>query len=425
MFMLGLMVMGMVASTASPVDIPVAMGADSVVYAAEMTTQGKCGDNVTYKYDSETQTLTISGTGAMWDDYGFARNLPAVDKVIIESGVDTIGSYSFDGLDTVNEVEIANTVTTIKEYAFPTINEKVEIPASVTKVEERAFDGAEEFVFKGDIKGYETNALGYYRYIGNIVLYGTAEDLGKAAYSSDVNNVTIAQENTKCKVGNGCLLSADGKQLYYCINARSEMKIPSGVENISTAAFCGKNFKKLVLNKELKNIGDFAFENVGIKNVEVNSKINSIGVKAFYGSKIKEVSFSGKTKLGVSSFGNKVKIKYSKKFKQSQTTISTATIGKKFNIRFAKVSGASGYQIRIKKGKKTYKYTTTTNSYKKTAPKKLREDYSVEKEYSLNGDEYLNNPEDAAYVAVRPYKIVKGKKRYGRWSAKAVLSYNK
>lgn len=424
MFMLGLMVMGMVASTAMPLGVPGAQILGRSVYADTVEApQGKCGENVTYKYDSESKTLTISGTGAMWDDYGFAKVLYDTQKVIIESGVTTIGSYSFYDLTEVQNVIIADTVTTIKENAFWLIYGTVELPNSIVKIESDAFSGADKYVIRGDVKGFDTGALG--AGADEIILYGEAQDLGKALYYGKAGTITIAQENTKCKVSNGCLLSSDGKQLYYALSTRETVKIPDSVETISVAAFSNKDFENLKLGENVKQIGAFAFDNTTIKTIEVNSNLTNIGTKAFAGVKIKNVEFESKVKLGVGVFNKKVTVKYNK-FKSSQTTINTATVGKKkYNIKFAKVSGAKGYQIRVKKGKKTYKYTTTKNYYTKSAPKVLTSEYRKTKEYSLENNEYLNKVSGAAYVTVRPYKNVKNKKVYGRWSAKTVLSYKK
>lgn len=422
--MLGLMVMGMVVSTAMPTGVPGAHGLGTSVYAETIQAQGKCGDNVTYKYDDETKTLTISGTGSMWDDYGFAKALYETNKIVIESGVTSIGSYSFADLSYVNNVTMADTVTTIKEHAFPIVEGTVEIPSSVVNVESFAFDCADKYIIKCDVKGFETSALGYAAK-SEIVLYGDAQDLGKALYSGSPEVITIAQENTKCKVSNGCLLSVDGKQLYYAINTRSTVKIPESVENISIAAFSHKNFKKLELGKNVKTISEFAFYGANVRTLVVNNSLTNIGTKAFADTKIKNVEFEGKVKLGVGSFDNKVKVKYNK-FKASQTTVDIATVGKKkYNIKFAKVSGASGYQMRVKKGKKTYKYTTTKNYYTKSAPKALTSEYRKTKQYNLENNEYLNKVSSAAYVTVRPYKVVNKKKVYGKWSVKTVLSYKK
>lgn len=422
MFMLGLMVMGMVASTAMPSGMPGATVLGTSIYADTVEApQGKCGDNVTYKYDNETKTLTISGTGPMWDDYGFAKVLYDTQKIVIESGVTTIGSYSFYDLTEVQNVVIADSVTTIKENAFWLVYGTIELPKSIAKVEANAFSGASKFVIKGDVKGFETSALG--AGADEMILYGEAQDLGKALYYGKADTITIAQENSKCKVSNGCLLSIDGKQLYYALSTRDTVKIPESVENISVAAFSNKDFEELELGQNVKKIGAFAFSNTTVKTLIVNSNLKSIGIKAFDDTEIRNIEFEGKVKLGVASFDNKVKVKYNK-FKASQTTIDTAKVGKKkYNIKFAKVFGAKGYQIKVKKGKKTYKYTTTKNTFKKKAPEALTKEYRKNKEYSLENNEYLEKVSGAAYVTVRPYKTVKNKKVYGRWSAKTVLSY--
>lgn len=51
-----------------------------VVKAVEVTTtapsqkiEGRCGDNAIYSYDEATRTLTISGTGAMWNGTNYSR----------------------------------------------------------------------------------------------------------------------------------------------------------------------------------------------------------------------------------------------------------------------------------------------------------------------------------------------------------------
>ena len=69
---------------------------DFSAYADELTT-GSCGKNVTYSFDSSTGTLTISGTGDMYDYYNnspFDSN-DSIKSVIIQDGVKSIGRFAF------------------------------------------------------------------------------------------------------------------------------------------------------------------------------------------------------------------------------------------------------------------------------------------------------------------------------------------
>ena len=77
-----------------------------ITASAAAPTSGTCGDDLTWTYDDTTYTLTISGTGAMYDYesvsmsdffinqpwYSFADK---ITKIVINDGVTYIGEYAF------------------------------------------------------------------------------------------------------------------------------------------------------------------------------------------------------------------------------------------------------------------------------------------------------------------------------------------
>lgn len=87
------------------------------------TDSGKCGENLTYYYSRTTHTLTISGTGNMWnlDDesyYPWHLYRGEIQHVVIGSGVTNIGSYSFYECISLVSAIIPSTVSSISLYAF-------------------------------------------------------------------------------------------------------------------------------------------------------------------------------------------------------------------------------------------------------------------------------------------------------------------
>ena len=109
---------------------------------------GKCGPNVTYAFDKATCTLTISGTGPMYD-YGSNSNPPfqlyvsVIKSVVIEEGVTTIGNSTFEGCQNMQSVTIPQGVTSIGVDAFCGCSglTDVTIPKGVTSIGEEAFYG--------------------------------------------------------------------------------------------------------------------------------------------------------------------------------------------------------------------------------------------------------------------------------------------
>ncbi len=115
---------------------------------------GPCGENAEYCYDTETKTLTISGTGDMTDynsDYEHPWN--GVENVIIEEGITNVGNHAFYNEKKLNYVELPSTIKRIGTYAFArsglahiSLNDGLEI------ISECAFQGCPYCLFDGVIE---------------------------------------------------------------------------------------------------------------------------------------------------------------------------------------------------------------------------------------------------------------------------------
>ena len=84
------------------------------------TFSGQCGDNLYWKYAGHT--LTISGTGAMYDYSGYAMPWllfrDTTDVVVLERGITHIGNNAFNGFAKLNKIELPSTLTSIGVNAF-------------------------------------------------------------------------------------------------------------------------------------------------------------------------------------------------------------------------------------------------------------------------------------------------------------------
>lgn len=97
------------------------------VYATTPTT-GKCGENIIWKYNSSSETLTLSGTGAIdsfsdADDSSYRERpwkeyIYDIENIKIEEGITSIGDYTFKNLGEINNIEIPKSLISIGESAF-------------------------------------------------------------------------------------------------------------------------------------------------------------------------------------------------------------------------------------------------------------------------------------------------------------------
>ena len=261
---------------------------------ADTTAGGTCGDNLTWTLDSNG-TLTISGTGKMWD-YSYDSNAPwyssssSVKCVIISDGVTNIGNYAFYYCycRSLTSVTIPDSVTSIGGHAFRNCDglTKVTIPDSVTSIGNYAF--------------YDCDGL------TSVTIGNSVTRIGDYAFR-DCTRLTEINYNAKA-VGD---LARD--VFYNAGTSGSGIKVTFGdsVEKIPAYLFytsnsCRPNISYVSIGSNVTSIGDLAFYNcTGLTEINYNAKAvgdlarNSdvfleagtaeSGIKVTFGEKVKKV----------------------------------------------------------------------------------------------------------------------------------------
>ena len=121
----------------------------TAVSGAWADASGSCGTAVTWSYVESTQTLTISGTGAMADynnplDRPWIGYVDNITSVVIGSGVTKIGICAFNNCENLTTVTFDGTptLTSIGDLAFIKCSKlaSITLPAGVTSIGMSAFD---------------------------------------------------------------------------------------------------------------------------------------------------------------------------------------------------------------------------------------------------------------------------------------------
>jgi len=324
------------------------------IASAPRDLSGPCGDEATWSFSADDQTLTIKGSGEMYDyNSGTVpwKNITTlIRRVIIKKGMTTIGNYAFKGCTNLTEVSIPSSVKSIGHWAFVecTSLASVDISSSVTSIGFSAFNGCsslesvnmparldkiEQYTFSGcmslsyinipqSVKSIDTYAFERCVSLESVVIPKGTTTIGASAFEGCSGLRIVAISDTVTFVGDGAFSACDkltdffvdsGNSRYssdngvliltkysqliqYPCGRKGSCTVPNTVVYIENGAFyqC-HGITSVVIPDSVKEIGAHAFEECSnLSSVTILSEDTTISEAAFSScNKLSEIIFSG------------------------------------------------------------------------------------------------------------------------------------
>ena len=263
---------------------------------AQNATSGTTG-SLTWKYDTGTKTLTISGKGEMpnytgehrapWQDYNREMQM-----LVVEEGVTGIGDHAFRGAGNLISVTLSKIVTRIGDNAFAGCWSlpMVTIPAGVTKIGDYAFASCSNLALAPLPAGLQEIGDGAFTWcekLSAVTIPAGVKKIEPAAFSacSNLQTITVADGNTNYVGGDGVLFNKEKTTLmqYPAGRVATSYVIPKEVTSIGGFAFNGaKNLTAVIIPAGVTEIGIGAFMNcVKLTSIAIPAAVKTIGTNAF------------------------------------------------------------------------------------------------------------------------------------------------
>ena len=309
------------------------------LYAKVVT--GKCGDNLTWTFNTQDSTLTINGSGVMtnyssygsiWDrfqneiahvvlpdglttigDYAF-YNCNVIDSIAIPNSVESIGNYAFYKCSKLTSVELGENIYSVGTNAFAYCSSLVSIilPESVTTIGNSAFNRCSALTtitIPSNVSSIENHTFASCLSLSSVNISSSVTNIGSGAFSNclsltsiiiphsvvsigrkvfdccdALNSIIIEQNNSVYDSRNNCnaiIETASDNLLFGCKNTI----IPDGIKTIEKEAFYScTGLTSIIIPNTVINIGESAFQSCSnLTSITIGSSVTNIGNSAFWG----------------------------------------------------------------------------------------------------------------------------------------------
>ena len=271
--------------------------------AEAATVSGTCGDDVIWTFD-EYGTLTIRGTGNMYDyiDYievpddgnsapwkSYRSN---IKRVIIETGVTSIGNNAFWDCDSLTSVTIPDSVTDIGNDALYRCLSLTNIVVDTGNKNYLVSDGVlfnknktellqyptgntnTSYVIPNGVTSIGDRAFSFCQSLTSVMIPDGVINIGDGAFSSCTNLTNVTIPDSVTSIGYGAFyysgitsikipegVTSIEQHLFHDCTGLTSTVIPDGVTSIGSWAFCGcSSLISVTIPDSVVSIGSWAFE---------------------------------------------------------------------------------------------------------------------------------------------------------------------
>ena len=265
---------------------------DTTMWLYFAPTSGECGDNLTWKYSNNT--LTISGTGDMWDFSGaevpWSDLCGQVHTISLPTGMTSISNSAFFAFTEITSVNLPSSLISIGRSAFMYCEKlkSVTIPDKVTTIGNSAFDGCESLQHIS--VGKSVKEIGHSNYRRNDVFRNCTNLTSVEWNARECQDFDSYERTLFGHIASQITSFTFGKDVQYipqylCYDLKNitSVTIPNRVTAIASFAFeyCS-SLSNLTIGGSVEEIGMFTFASCdNLTNVTIPDGVTSIGNYAF------------------------------------------------------------------------------------------------------------------------------------------------
>ena len=245
---------------------------------------------------------------------GTFANCVKLTKVKLKEGLETIGANTFGNCTNLENIVIPNTIVTLKEGLFGgcnkltniTINNDLYVYESgllmpknretVLYISKTYIESEDTFSIPEGIKNFKIS-LSEYKNIKTINIPKSLENLNRGMFPPSIENVNVAEENTRFSVENKQLY--EGNILVLSFTQTENIKFKEGINRIGVGAFRPEKIAKIIeFPDTVQAIENSAFvmETNTLEKIKIGKNVTAIGSRAFINTHHAKVEIDNENK---------------------------------------------------------------------------------------------------------------------------------
>ena len=222
---------------------------------------GICGDNLTWVYDMQTCTLTISGEGEMenydYQNYPWSQYSDVTEKLIVNERVTTIGEYGFTDFKNLVDINLPSTLERINYRAFTYCTSviSVDLPKNIRTIAAEVFMGCKLLKNAKLNDNLEVLGASAFKNCTSLININIPDSLNEVGFTILKGTPIINDENNWIQGGfywDNCLIYADEK------DSNNHFFVQNGTRKILGYALHDLDLYSITIPESVKSIGKLA-----------------------------------------------------------------------------------------------------------------------------------------------------------------------